>query len=130
MKYFYLLLLLAGSGLATAADPLRPGIYTGVWMGSPFGVRTSGDVGIGIGTNRLTSLSYATVDPITGSHIARYISARFVSERVLRQNGRHAPALRAVRQGGEDSIRGWFRMDGRRVIFYASYSHPLPPEVD
>ena len=130
MKYFCLLLLFAGACLAKAVEPLRPGIYTGVWMGSPYGIRTSGGVEIGIGTNQFASLSYSEIDAITGSPRVRYLPAQLVGRRVLRQRGSRTPALRAVRQGALESFRGWFRIGGRTVIFYADYSAPLPPEAD
>ena len=130
MKYFCLLLLLAGACLATAAEPLRPGIYSGTWMGSPDGIRTSEGVSIAISTNRVNTFSFITIDPITGSQVLRCIPVRFVNARVLRERSSRTSAFRAVRQGSENSIRGWFRFSGRRILFYADYSSPLPPEEE
>jgi hypothetical protein len=130
MKYFALFFLLVGVCAGTAVTPLSPGIYTGLWMGSPGGFRRSDDVRLTIDSNQWVLVSYSQTDPITGSPVIRYFPARFVSERVLRQRGNRAPVFRAVQQGGENSVRGWFRIGGRRVIFYAHYRGPLPPEQE
>jgi hypothetical protein len=99
-------------------------------MGSPGGFRTSHRVGLTIDSNQWVSVSYLQTDPITGTIFAKYIAARFVSPRVLRQRSSRTPAFRAVQQGEKNSVRGWFHMGGRRVFFYADYSAPLPPEEE
>ena len=126
MKYICLLLLLSGALISRAVAPLEAGSYFGQWMGAPQGYVTGDSMRLVINTNREVELFYTERDPITGSTILKNVPARLIEQRIMR--GRGNASMRGYSQWHGQSVRGWFRIQGRKVNFFAHLDSPSAAE--